>query len=136
MVYSHQKRDSSKLILSQKKNSKDIVKYYDKIKSLNKSFIKSVKEKNITQIGKIFDYHWSIKKKLANDITNKKLNKFYEYLLKNFEFTGGKLIGAGGGGFFLMSTKTLKKTTDKLKKKKVNFIDLSFDPKGSRIIEN
>ena len=76
------------------------------------------------------------KKKLANDITNKKLNKFYEYLLKNFEFTGGKLIGAGGGGFFLMSTKTLKKTTDKLKKKKVNFIDLSFDPKGSRIIEN
>ena len=100
LVYSHQKRDSSKLILSQKKNSKDIVKYYDKIKSLNKSFIKSLKEKNITQIGKIFDYHWSIKKKLANDITNKKLNKFYEYLLKNFEFTGGKLIGAGGGGFF------------------------------------
>jgi len=101
--------------------------------SVNSKFLLDCNVENKDDIKKTFE---EIKKKLANDITNKKLNKFYEYLLKNFEFTGGKLIGAGGGGFFLMSTKTLKKTTDKLKKKKVNFIDLSFDPKGSRIIEN
>ncbi len=136
LVYSNQKRDSSKVILSQKKKAKSIIQYYDKIKLLNKEFLKNLNHGNIDKIGEIFDFHWNLKKKLSNNITNKKLNIFYEYLMKNFKFTGGKLIGAGGGGFFLMSLKNQKEVINKLKSQKINYVTLDVENQGSHIIEN
>jgi D-glycero-alpha-D-manno-heptose-7-phosphate kinase len=136
LVYSKQKRDSSKVILSQKKKANSIIQYYDKIKSLNKEFLKNLNDGNIDKIGKIFDFHWNLKKKLSDNITNKKLNLFYKYLIENFEFSGGKLIGAGGGGFFLMSLKNQKKVINELKLQNINYIKLDVENKGSHIIEN
>ena len=50
-------------------------------------------------------------------------------------FVGGKIIGAGGGGFFLMVSSNMKKSISYLKKKKLYFLNFSFDNLGSRIIE-
>ena len=49
-------------------------------------------------------------------MTNKKLNKIYEKMMKSNLFYGGKIIGAGGGGFFLMAAKYPNKANEFLKK--------------------
>ena len=54
--------------------------------------------------------------------------------MKNNNFVGGKIIGAGGGGFFLMVTKNKRESEIFLKKNKLKFIDLEFTPFGTKNI--
>ncbi len=52
----------------------------------------------LDQIGKIMDFGWQNKKKMAVGITNADIDKIYETAL-NEGASGGKISGAGGGGF-------------------------------------
>ena len=136
LVYTEIKRNSSSVILSQKKRKNNILKYYDKIKSFNKPILKALDSSLVREVGYIFDKHWSLKKSLSNQITDKKIDGFYNNLIKKYNVYGGKLIGAGGGGFFLVCTDNKKKLIKKLKKNKVNFIDFSIEKYGSKIINS
>jgi len=136
LVYTRIKRYSSKVALSQKKRKNEIIDLYDKIKSLNKTIIFSLKNKNPAHIANLLNEHWKIKKKLSNKITDKKIDQFFNMLLKKYKFLGGKLIGAGGGGFFLMVTNNKLKTIKILQKNNIGYIDFMIDNVGSRIIED
>jgi len=135
LVYTRTKRISSNIIMSQKKRKKEIIKYYDKLKLLNKPFLKFVKNSDTNNIGKMFNYHWKLKKSLSSKITDKKINKFYDVLIKECKIIGGKLIGAGGGGFFLICKKNKKKLCKILDKKKISYLNFKFEKVGSRIIK-
>lgn len=135
LVYTNTKRNSSTIILSQKKKAKKITKYYDQIKLLNKPILDSIKNGNVENIGKIFSHHWKLKKSLSNKISGKKINHFYDDLLLKYKVIGGKLIGAGGGGFFLVCTKNMGKLCKLLNNKKINYINLKLEKKGSHIIK-
>lgn len=50
-------------------------------------------------IGELLDHGWKKKKQLANPITNKQIDEWYDKALGAGAY-GGKLLGAGGGGFF------------------------------------
>ena len=136
LVYTKQKRQSAKIILSQKKNLQNVIKKYDLIKSLTKKIPFILKAINPEQIAYLFTNHWNIKKKLSNQMTNKQIDNLYNFLIKNCNFIGGKLIGAGGGGFFLMITKNKKKTIKPLKKNGINYLNFKIDYAGSRILKN
>lgn len=135
LVYTNVKRDSSLVIRSQSKNRKKIIKFYDKIKSLNSKFIKLIESKNVSKLGELFSFHWSLKKKLSNKISDKKLEKFYENLNKKIDILGHKLIGAGGGGFYLICVKNKKKIIKNLIRNNINFIDLKYEKYGSKIVK-
>ena len=49
-------------------------------------------------------------------MSNKQINRLYDFLIRKCNFLGGKLIGAGGGGFFLMITQNKKKQLNFWKK--------------------
>ena len=122
--------------MSQKKRRSQIIGHYDEIKALNEKIINALKNKKVIELARLFNKHWSIKKKLSDKISDKKINKFYYNLLKKINFSGGKLIGAGGGGFFLMITNNKSKTIKLLQKNNIGYINFNIDKKGSRIIEN
>jgi len=135
LVYTKKKRISSKVILSQKKRKSKILDYYDNIKSLNKKLLFSMRNKNPKYIADIFNKHWENKKKLSSQMTSNIIDNLYFRLIKNYNFLGGKLIGAGGGGFFLMVTLDKKKTISLLNRDKIPFIDFRIEKFGSKIIE-
>ena len=135
LVYTNQKRNSSSIALSQKKRKTKIIEHYDKIKDLNKQLLFAMKNNNPKFIADIFNNHWEFKKKLSDKMTNSHLNKLFLRLLANYNFLGGKLIGACGGGFFLMITSNKKKSISLLEKYKISFIDFKIENDGSRIIE-
>lgn len=134
LVYTNTKRDSSEVIKSQFKNQNNFIEFYDQIKLLNKKMINFVKDNNVEQIGKLFSNHWNIKKKLSNKVTDAILESFYKKLENNMSILGSKLIGAGGGGFFLICIKNKKNAIQVLKSKKMNFLDLRYESKGSLIL--
>lgn len=136
LVYTEIKRNSSSIILSQKKRKNSILKYYDQIKSFNNPILKALDLSLIKEIGDIFDKHWKLKKSLSSKITDKKIDYFYNNLIKNFNIYGGKLIGAGGGGFFLVCTNNKIKLIKKLKTNNINYIDFSIEKNGSKIIND
>jgi len=132
LIYSNSKRESSEIIRSQEINKKKIIIYYDQIKSLNENSANFLKKKSNIDIGKIFDEHWEIKKKLSNRITNKKIDSLYTQC-KDY-INGGKLIGAGGGGFIMVYSNHPEKFIKFLKKDNINYLKFEFDDYGSRII--
>lgn len=134
LVYSKKKRFSSVVASSIKNRKIKILENYDEIKALNQKLIFSIKNKDPKYIADIFNKHWVIKKKLSNKITDKKINEFYDHLMKKYKFLGGKLIGAGGGGFFLMVTKNKKKLISLLKRDKISYIDFKIEKFGSQTI--
>ena len=50
-----------------------------------------------------FHDHWMKKKQISKSMTNYKLDKIYNDLMKNKNIFGGKLIVVGGGGLYLMT---------------------------------
>ncbi|MBT89036.1 MAG: hypothetical protein CMN79_00900 [Spirochaetales bacterium] len=135
LVYTKKKRISSKVVLSQKKRKSKILDYYDNIKSLNKKLLFSMRSNNPKYIADIFNKHWENKKKLSSKMTSNVIDNLYFRLMKNYNFLGGKLIGAGGGGFFLMVTPDKKKTISLLNRDKIAFIDFRIEKFGAKIIE-
>ena len=66
----------------------------------------------IEDFGKLLTESWTVKKSLANMISNPNIDSIFEEALDNGA-TGGKLLGAGAGGFlmFLVARHKQKKLT-------------------------
>ena len=136
LVYSKISRYSSKLIKNQRSasNKKNVINLYDRLKEKVNKFEKYLTEGNIKEIGKTFDDHWKIKKKLSKMISNSTLDKIYMNLMNSNNFYGGKIIGAGGGGFFLMVFKNKKKGIQFLNRNNLSFLKIKLTDKGSEIL--
>ena len=136
LVYSKISRYSSKLIRNQRinPNKKNIINLYDKLKEKVNDFEKYLIQGNIKEIGRTFDDHWKVKKKLSKMISNSTLDKIYMNLMKSNNFYGGKIIGAGGGGFFLMAFRNKTKGIQFLHKNNLSFLNIKFTDSGSEIL--
>lgn len=84
-------------------------------------------------IGYLLNKNWELKKKLADGISNKRLDKIYEQAIE-CGATGGKLLGAGGGGFFLfyVPEKNHKKFQEFVNV--YNKFDFRFEKTGSEVV--
>lgn len=139
LIYTNETRESSDIITSQRNSKKKVgqINIYDEIKKKVAVIEKALINGNIKLIGKTFDEHWKLKKRLSRKISNSSLDKIYLKMMKTNLFYGGKIIGAGGGGFFLMTLK--KKRADVksfLNKNKFNSINLRIDDKGACFLTN
>ena len=109
--------------------------YYLKINEITKKaliILKLQKKNFLTQLGKLLNVQWELKKKLSTKVSNKRIDNIYRQALLNGA-VGGKIIGAGGGGFIMFLTPPSKQK--KLKKVlNLSEIKIMFDTMGSTII--
>jgi len=104
--------------------------------STNEAIIMLAKEKEMSIIGELLDTAWSIKRNLADGVTQKWIDNIYFSAIENGAY-GGKLMGAGGGGFFMFlvppnSQEHFKKTMKEIKV----WVPFQFDNNGSQVILN
>lgn len=89
---------------------------------------------NLRRFGELMDYHWKTKKRLANGITNPRIDAWYE-LAKANGAVGGKITGAGGGGFLMLycdGDKTRLRET--LRNAGLRELRFRFDFDGSKVV--
>ena len=104
--------------------------------STNEAIIMLAKEKEMSIIGELLDTAWSIKRNLADGVTQKWIDNIYFSAIENGAY-GGKLMGAGGGGFFMfLVPPNLQKHFKKTMKEIKVWVPFQFDNNGSQVILN
>jgi D-glycero-alpha-D-manno-heptose-7-phosphate kinase len=102
--------DSNTIHTDQRKKSEsmDIQKLVSNNVDISKEMRDELLRGRLSQIGKLMDKAWKIKRQLSNKISSSRLDSIYSTALENGA-SGGKLLGAGGGGFFLFFVPPFKK---------------------------
>ncbi len=130
-------RNSHDVLKAQKRetnlNNKNMINNLDEVKKLGFQFSKLLENNDLHEYAKLMNYHWKIKQKRSNQMSNKRINYLYNEALKNGAL-GGKLVGAGGGGFLLFYSKDKSMLRKKMKSFNVNELIFKFDYEGTKII--
>lgn len=105
LFYTGEVRDANQILSSQDKatrrNDSNVVRSLLEIKDMGLEIRDSIVRGNLTRFGEMMDLHWQTKKRLANGITNSRIDTWYELARRNGAL-GGKITGAGGGGFLTL----------------------------------
>jgi len=102
LYYTATSRESAKIIEKQSQNVVDkkegSIEAMHQLKIQAQSMKEALLKGRIHQIGEILDFGFRQKQKMADGISNHKIEDIYEQA-KKAGATGGKISGAGGGGF-------------------------------------
>ncbi len=102
LYYTQTSRYSSDIIKNQMKNveakKQTTLEATHNLKKQAVMMKEAVLKGNLNEIGKILNFGWENKKKMASGITNPEIDNIYNTAINNGA-TGGKISGAGGGGF-------------------------------------
>lgn len=133
LYFTNLARDGTKI-------AKNWIKNTDRNKSYLKKILEMVDEgssilmsKDLDDFGRLLNEGWEIKKKLADNITNSKIDTIYERAMRNGAL-GGKLLGAGGGGFLLFYVPLDAQARIKETLKKFIHVPFKFDNLGTQVI--
>ncbi|MFM8270845.1 MAG: galactokinase [Gemmata sp.] len=83
--------------------------------------------------AELMNVHWQSKKKRSGNMSNTRIDEWYELALKNGGL-GGKLIGAGGGGFLMFYTEDAEQLTAAMSAAGLQQVPFRFDFEGTRMV--
>ena len=130
-------RNSYDILKTQDKKTKimdkDMILNLDRVKEMGMNTKYILEKGNLQDYGYLLNDHWNYKKKRSSKMTNKFINKLYDFGLSNGAI-GGKLIGAGGGGFLIFFSKNSKQLEQAFKKIKINKVNFKFDFEGVKLL--
>ncbi len=89
----------------------------------------------ISELGKLLDEGWKLKKQLASKITDEEIDKYYRSA-KRAGAIGGKISGAGGGGFLTLFVPTSKRETVRKALSGLREMPVGLSRDGSKVIFN
>lgn len=133
-------RNSSTILTKQiqmiKEKNIDTINSLLTVKELALTMYDSLKQSDLTKFGELLHQGWIAKKKFAKNVSNSRIDKIYNFALKNGAI-GGKITGAGGGGHMLFYCEKPKQQNleQKLKTLGLERVIFSFSNNGPKIIQ-
>lgn len=94
---------------------------------------KRLRKNKINVFGELLHENWLLKKKMAEGISNEKIDEWYRTARRKGAI-GGKLLGAGGGGFLLFFAPPEKHATIIQALPDLRVLPFKFEHQGSKII--
>ncbi len=138
LFYTGEVRDAQQILRSQddatKRNETDVVRSLLEIKDMGIEIRDCIVRGNLTRFGELMDQHWQVKKRLSKEITNPRIDSWYD-LAKGNGAIGGKITGAGGGGFLTLyceGPKAALRTA--MRRAGLRELNFRFDFEGSKVI--
>lgn len=134
MFYTGLTHDANKILTQQKQNLNASASKNNLIQmcSLARQMKHALENNELSDFGKILNEGWRRKKELSGNISNLKIDEWYDIGLRNGAL-GGKLLGAGGGGFLLFYCP--KDRQERLEETLgLEKFDFSFEHDGSSVI--
>ncbi len=104
LYYTDSSRDSATIIKAQQQNVNEkkekSIEAMHQLKEQAKMMKEVMLKGKIDALGEILDYGFEQKRKMAEHISNSRIEEIYAHARKSGA-TGGKISGAGGGGFMI-----------------------------------
>ncbi len=88
---------------------------------------------NCPQFGELMHEHWEHKKRRSAQMSNAKIDEWYE-LGRAHGAIGGKLVGAGGGGFLLFYADDRKSLRQAMAHAGLEEVRFRFDFEGTKVL--
>jgi D-glycero-alpha-D-manno-heptose-7-phosphate kinase len=88
---------------------------------------------HLEAFGELLHANWLLKRGLSRDITNTRIDAWYE-AARRAGAVGGKLLGAGSGGFLMFYAPREHHEAVARALPDLRQVDMSFEPQGSKII--
>ena len=101
LFYTGITRKAETILDEQKTNISKRMYVLQEIKGIAFEAYQQLKSGNIDCLGNLLHESWQLKKQLASQISNGKIDEWYSEARKKGAL-GGKITGAGGGGFLLL----------------------------------
>lgn len=134
LFYVGGERDARDILKKQKENMVDKSKSetLKKMVDLSEKMRISMDNNEVDRFADLLHKGWLLKKTMADEISNDKIDGYYSDALKAGA-EGGKLLGAGSGGFLLLycNPELQYRVRERLNLKELDF---KFDNEGSKII--
>jgi D-glycero-alpha-D-manno-heptose-7-phosphate kinase len=85
------------------------------------------------EFGALMHEHWEHKKRRSAQMSNPRIDEWYELGRRNGAL-GGKLVGAGGGGFLLFYTEDRKRLRQAMAQAGLEEVRFRFDFEGTKVL--
>lgn len=85
------------------------------------------------RFGTLMNTHWEHKKKRSSQMSNQRINHWYDLAMQNGA-VGGKLIGAGGGGFLMFYCEDRSRLRQTMTAEGLQEVRFRFDFEGTKVL--
>ncbi len=130
-------RSASEILRHQDTKSKDsdmeMIANLNFIKQLGDESRQALEGANLTRFAELMNVHWAHKKRRSPQMSNDRINEWYELGIRNGAL-GGKLIGAGGGGFLIFYAEDRVRLRQAMKEAGLPEVRFRFDFEGTKVI--
>jgi D-glycero-alpha-D-manno-heptose-7-phosphate kinase len=103
------------------------------VKDLGLQSKQALESGNLRHFGELMNIHWEHKKKRSGNMSNGRIDEWYNLAMKNGAI-GGKLIGAGGGGFLMFYTEDKMRLRHTLINAGLDEVRFRFDFEGTKVV--
>jgi len=103
------------------------------IKELGIQSKEALENGNLIKFGELMNVHWEHKKERSDQMSNPKIDKWYNLAIRNGA-VGGKLVGAGGGGFLMFYAKDKVRLRHAMLQAGLEEVRFRFDFEGTKVI--
>ncbi|MCS6864134.1 MAG: galactokinase [Gemmataceae bacterium] len=103
------------------------------IKELGLKSKEALEAGDLRGFAELMNIHWQSKKQRSGNMSNSRIDAWYELGMKNGGL-GGKLIGAGGGGFLMFYTEEHDRLCQAMAQAGLQHVPFRFDFEGTRVV--
>lgn len=133
MFYTGISRSASSVLTQQKADTKSKAEILHKMKEFAYSSRDALYSSDLKKFGELMHENWEYKKRMANNISNPEIDKYYN-LAREAGSIGGKICGAGAGGYFIFYAEPEKQDNVRMALRELKEIPFVFESYGSKII--
>ena len=103
------------------------------VKELGYQSQQALEAGELDEFARLMDVHWQRKKQRSGNMSNPRINEWYDLAMANGA-GGGKLIGAGGGGFLMFYAKDRTRLRHTMRQAGLQEVRFHFDFEGTRLV--
>jgi D-glycero-alpha-D-manno-heptose-7-phosphate kinase len=103
------------------------------VKELGLQSQRALEGGDLHEFARLMDVHWQRKKQRSGNMSNPKINEWYDLAMAHGAL-GGKLIGAGGGGFLMFYAEDKVRLRRALHQAGLTEVRFKFDFEGTKLL--